>query len=238
MFVFVASNFPPIYSTDFLSLPSFPPSATIHSMCAPYFPSLPSLPPTSLILFSLSLSLSLPFLSSLPLSSFLFPSLPHHPPHVVLSPSPMSPTYGGGSGGSDEAAHVRSILEGVCHTHDIGREAVGKLCSHVQADPQEQQVQSAHIIKCIFCRASFPGSPCHMHTNITEVATVLVKQTEAQSVTEQPSSATAKRTTKILSSNVCVPVTRRAWERGYICCVSHQLFCSTSVAYCIVFLVL
>ena len=209
--------------------------------------SLPSFPPpTSLILFSLSLSLSLPFLSSLPLSSFLFPSLPpsfppslpHHPPHVVLSPSPMSPTYGGGSGGSDEAAHVRSILEGVCHTHDIGREAVGKLCSHVQADPQEQQVQSSHIIVCIICRASFPGSPRHMHTNITEVATALVKQTEAQSVTEQPSSATAKRTTKILSSNVCVPVTRRAWEQDYICCVSHQLFCSTSVAYCIVFLVL
>ena len=129
----------------------------------------------------------------------------------------MSPTYGGGSGGSDEAAHVRSILEGVCHTHDIGREAVGKLCSHVQADPQEEQVQSAHIIMCTFCRASFPGSPCHMHTNITEVATALVKQTEAQSVTaktftEQPSSATAKRTTKILSRNVYVPVTRRAWE--------------------------
>lgn len=54
----------------------------------------------------------------------------------VLSP-PMSPAHGSG----DEAAHVRSILEGVCHTQDIGRDAVRKLCSHVQADPQEEQVQ-------------------------------------------------------------------------------------------------
>ena len=40
----------------------------------------------------------------------------------------------------DEAAHVRSILEGVCHTQQIDQEAVAKLCSHVEADPQEKQV--------------------------------------------------------------------------------------------------
>lgn len=49
----------------------------------------------------------------------------------------MSPVRGGG----DEAAHVLSVLEGVCHTQDIGKDAVRKLCSHVQADPQEEQVQ-------------------------------------------------------------------------------------------------
>ena len=53
----------------------------------------------------------------------------------VPSP-PMSPVRVGG----DEAAHVRSIVKGVCHTQDIGKDAVGKLCSHVEADPQEEQV--------------------------------------------------------------------------------------------------
>ena len=54
---------------------------------------------------------------------------------LVLSP-PMSPTHFSG----DEAVHVRSILEGVCHTSDIGKDAIRKLCSHVQADQQEEQV--------------------------------------------------------------------------------------------------
>ena len=44
---------------------------------------------------------------------------------------------------SDEASHVKSILESVCHTEEIGREAIGRLCSHVKADPQEEQVGSA-----------------------------------------------------------------------------------------------
>ena len=48
----------------------------------------------------------------------------------------MSPVRVGG----DEAAHVRSIVKGVCRTQDIGKDAVGKLCSHVEADPQEEQV--------------------------------------------------------------------------------------------------
>ena len=47
----------------------------------------------------------------------------------------MSPGHGG-----DEAAHVKAILEGVFHTQEVGQEAVTKLCSHVKADPQEQQV--------------------------------------------------------------------------------------------------
>lgn len=55
----------------------------------------------------------------------------------------MSPAHGSG----DEAAHVRSILEGVCHTQDIGRDAVRKLCSHVQADPQEEQVEQNTEVK-------------------------------------------------------------------------------------------
>ena len=55
---------------------------------------------------------------------------------LVLSP-PMSP----GRGCGDEAAHVRSVLEGVCQSKDIGRDAVKSLCSHVQADKQEEEVQ-------------------------------------------------------------------------------------------------
>jgi Ca2+-binding EF-hand superfamily protein/chromosome segregation ATPase len=56
--------------------------------------------------------------------------------HMDGLPSPpMSPVRVGG----DEAAHVRSIVAGVCHTQEIGKDAVGKLCSHVEADPQEEQ---------------------------------------------------------------------------------------------------
>ena len=42
--------------------------------------------------------------------------------------------------GSDEASHVKSILESVCQSEEIGREAINKLCRHVKADPQEEQV--------------------------------------------------------------------------------------------------
>ena len=53
----------------------------------------------------------------------------------------MSPVRVGG----DEAAHVRSIVAGVCHTQEIGKDAVGKLCSHVEADPQEEQVYTCTV---------------------------------------------------------------------------------------------
>lgn len=55
---------------------------------------------------------------------------------IVLSP-PMSPAHGCG----DEAAHVCSIIEGVCQTQDIGKDAVKALCSHVHADQEEEEVQ-------------------------------------------------------------------------------------------------
>lgn len=42
--------------------------------------------------------------------------------------------------GTDEASHVKSILESVCQSEKIGREAINKLCQHVKADPQEEQV--------------------------------------------------------------------------------------------------
>ena len=42
--------------------------------------------------------------------------------------------------GSDEASHVKSILESVCQSEEIGRGAINKLCRHVKADPQEEQV--------------------------------------------------------------------------------------------------
>jgi len=39
-----------------------------------------------------------------------------------------------------EVSHVESILEDVCSTKEIDREAVLKLCRHVDAEPQEEQV--------------------------------------------------------------------------------------------------
>lgn len=51
----------------------------------------------------------------------------------------MSPVRTSG----DEAAptpSIRSILEGVCHTENIGKDAITQLCNHVQADQQEEQV--------------------------------------------------------------------------------------------------
>ena len=60
---------------------------------------------------------------------------------VSVPSPPMSPVRVGG----DEAAHVRSIVAGVCHTQEIGKDAVGKLCSHVEADPQEEQVYTCTV---------------------------------------------------------------------------------------------
>lgn len=44
---------------------------------------------------------------------------------------------------SAEVSHVESILEYACNSKKIDREAVMKLCTHVKADPQEQEVESA-----------------------------------------------------------------------------------------------
>lgn len=55
---------------------------------------------------------------------------------LVSVPSPpMSPAHG-----TDEASHFGSILESVCDTKHINSAAITKLCEHVKADPQEQQV--------------------------------------------------------------------------------------------------
>ena len=65
-------------------------------------------------------------------------SQPHHSFCIfmsVLSP-PMSPVRVSG----DEATHICSTLESVCHTENIGKDAVRQLCSHVQADQHEEQV--------------------------------------------------------------------------------------------------
>jgi hypothetical protein len=53
---------------------------------------------------------------------------------VVLSP-PMSPNRVS----ADDEIHIRSIVEAVCQTQEIGPNAVEKLCSHANADEQEQQ---------------------------------------------------------------------------------------------------
>ena len=56
--------------------------------------------------------------------------------HCTVPSPPPSPIRGG-----EEASHVKAILENVCHTQEIGREAIAKLCTHVKADPEEQQVR-------------------------------------------------------------------------------------------------
>ena len=56
---------------------------------------------------------------------------------IFLVPSPsLSSTHG-----SEEASHVGSILVSVCNSKEIGSDAIAKLCDHVKADPQEQQVR-------------------------------------------------------------------------------------------------
>lgn len=53
---------------------------------------------------------------------------------AVPSP-PLSPTHG-----NEEASQIGSILESVCNAKDVSSAAIAKLCDHVKADPQEQQV--------------------------------------------------------------------------------------------------
>ncbi len=47
----------------------------------------------------------------------------------------MSPTCS-----HDEVAHVESLLESVINTREIDEAAVAKLCAHLKADSQEQEV--------------------------------------------------------------------------------------------------
>ena len=55
-----------------------------------------------------------------------------------VAPSPLpSPRR---SHAGDELTHAKAVLESVCSTNEIGHDAITKLCSHVKADPQEQQV--------------------------------------------------------------------------------------------------
>lgn len=58
----------------------------------------------------------------------------HHSYITVPSP-PLSPSKGG-----DETSIFKAILESVCHTDKIGKEAIVQLCNHVKADPQEESV--------------------------------------------------------------------------------------------------
>lgn len=56
--------------------------------------------------------------------------------HNIAVPSPpLSPLKS-----SDEASNFKAILESVCHTDKIGKEAISQLCNHVKADPQEKSV--------------------------------------------------------------------------------------------------
>ena len=54
---------------------------------------------------------------------------------TVPSP-PLSPTIHG----SEETSQIGAILESVCNTKDVTSATIAKLCEHVKADPQEQQV--------------------------------------------------------------------------------------------------
>lgn len=57
----------------------------------------------------------------------------------------MSPTKG-----SDETSNFKAILESVCHTDQIGKEAIAQLCKHVKADPQEETVSTHRLqIPCM-----------------------------------------------------------------------------------------
>ena len=62
---------------------------------------------------------------------------------VILVPSPpLSPTHG-----HDEASNVGAILESVCNTKEVSSKAIAKLCDHVKADQQEQQVATRQLRK-------------------------------------------------------------------------------------------
>ena len=66
--------------------------------------------------------------------------------HTVSSPS-LSPTRS-----SDEASNIKAILESVCHTDKIGKEAIAQLCKHVEADPQEESVSTLIDILIMCCK--------------------------------------------------------------------------------------
>ena len=72
------------------------------------------------------------------------PPPPPPPPPVVASP-PVSPARHATGSSGDEASHVKAILQSVCHSQEIGREAIARLCSHVKADPQEEQVSQRYM---------------------------------------------------------------------------------------------
>lgn len=68
--------------------------------------------------------------------------------HTVSSP-PLSPTMS-----TDEASNIKAILESVCHTDEIGKEAIAQLCKHVEADPQEESVSTHNIDDILICVAN------------------------------------------------------------------------------------
>ena len=57
--------------------------------------------------------------------------------NITVPSPPLSPTRG-----SDEVSNIKAILESVCHTDKIGKEAIAQLCKHVNADPQEESVST------------------------------------------------------------------------------------------------
>lgn len=69
----------------------------------------------------------------------------------------------------DEENHIRSIVEAVCQTQEIGPEAVDKLCSHAEADEEEQQVhmyQISNVLVVYSSMTSFFDRSC-WHLSIT-----------------------------------------------------------------------
>ena len=68
---------------------------------------------------------------------------------LALVPSPpMSPTCS-----HDEVTHVESLLESVINTRDIDEAAIAKLCAHLKADSQEQEV----VYSCMYISPSYPS---------------------------------------------------------------------------------
>lgn len=95
-------------------------------MWCTYIVHLPSI--ASVILYSFSIHTVYALMTPL----FLFMPVP--------SPLPSPHRSNGQSG--DEVSHAKSVLESVCGTDEIDSDAIVKLCSHVKADSQEQQVLS------------------------------------------------------------------------------------------------
>ncbi len=60
---------------------------------------------------------------------------------VVLLLVPSPPVSPMNKNPDLEVSHAESVLEEVCNTDKFDKEAVLKLCRHVQAEPQEQQVK-------------------------------------------------------------------------------------------------